>query len=783
MFTLGGRSALFVGVAGGAFLWACTASAANVAPASSEASASALEEVVVTARRREENLQTVPVSITAISSETLQARNVFTLAKVARIAPNVTMYETTGTVGVAGAFIRGIGYSENQIGQDSPIGFYIDGVAAGRVSVAAMDLVEPERVEVLRGPQGTLFGRNTTGGAFLVTTHQPRDEFGGMVKASYGTFHAQRFQARIDTGLLGDSGVKMTFAYAHRQNDGTRDAGLKPSSLDPGAKTDDAYFIKAMGDWDQFTATLTADYSRMTGVPARTQVVDAPANERTYLALSPTYGGNTYPLTTSALGYNKYDAYGGEQWVWNEGLGLTLAYKVNDALTFKSISGLRAYKRNDPTAYGPTDLRGNFGTVAAPRIQSSEGVYSLAARGQGQRQTSEELQALGNVSDFDYVAGFYYFKENAWDYGVTRIPFVAASGLTATDSITNRLYTATSKSVAAFSQVDYRPAFLDRKLELSGGVRWTKDTRHFRQTQAFVRNVDLSGKNTSFLASANYQWTSGLMTYARYTTGYRSGGFNARSPNGTNPLFTPEHIKSLELGFKWSGIDNRVRLNGSVFRNKYRDLQVSQYTPPTINTSGGGGSINANANYKGFELELLVAPVERLTINAAVGYLDPDYKSYPTGLIAGAVSPGCTALRDSTGAINGQDCAATAKFTTIAKKTGNIGASYALPDTGYGELSFRADYSYKGHTDFGTFNTVSTPFQNVIQGKAYGLLSARIALSDIPLAGGRVHGQISIYGDNLTNKDYVVQGVDIGFAALQVFGEPRTIGIEGKVEF
>jgi iron complex outermembrane receptor protein len=142
-----------------------------------------LEEIVVTARRREENLQTTPVAITAVTNETLERRNIVTLEGISRLAPSLQVYQTSGGLGSAGTFMRGIGYADNIPGQDSPIGVYVDGVIAGRNGVAMMTLVEPQRVEVLRGPQGTLFGRNTTGGAILITSHVPSDEFSGMVKA------------------------------------------------------------------------------------------------------------------------------------------------------------------------------------------------------------------------------------------------------------------------------------------------------------------------------------------------------------------------------------------------------------------------------------------------------------------------------------------------------------------------------------------------------------------------------------------------------------------------
>ena len=226
-----------------------------------------------------------------------------------------------------------------------------------------------------------------------------------------------------------------------------------------------------------------------------------------------------------------------------------------------------------------------------------------------------------------------------------------------------------------------------------------------------------------------------------------------------------------------------MRVNGAAYYNKYRNLQVPQFAPPTGTTSGGSTAVNANATYKGFELEAEAVPVEGLTLNASVGYVDPVYKRFPKGLEGGVISGGCSAITNPAGATTGQDCAKIAKFNYFPNTTIGLGASYVLPKTSYGEWSFRTDYAWKSHVYGGTFNLPSTPFQNSIYQKAYGLLSARIALSEIPLAGGDTTAQIALYGENLTNKKYIVQGIDYGFMATAVFGDRRTVGIEGKVNF
>jgi iron complex outermembrane receptor protein len=776
------RRLWMIGCCAAAFAGAAQAQEPGAAPAGEERAATGLEEIVVTARRREENLQATPVAITAISAETLEARNVVSLESIAQIAPSVVTYQSSGAIGAAASFIRGIGYTEFVLGQDAPVGIYVDGVYHGRNNVAVLQMVQPERVEVLRGPQGTLFGRNTTGGAISITSRTPGDDFGGMAKASYGSFRASSFQARVDSGLIGDSGIKLSAAYQHRQQDGTTNDLQQPRDRDPGAYRGDAYWLKAVGEWGAFSASFTADYNEITGTPPALQIIDATAPTRNFIALSPTYGGTPYTITRTPQFTFPGLGYAGPQRIWDQGLALTLNYEISDHLTLKSISALRAYKRNDPVIYGPSNLRGNFGTVAAPRIAELPGIYNITPRNSSQRQWTEEVQLLGSSGDFDYVAGFFYLHETGWEVGRSRLPSGITAAGTAVDFASVLDYDIVNKSVAGFGQVNWRPSALDQKLELTGGVRWTKDTKDLTQRSTVLRTGALSTKNTSFLASVKYQWTPDVMTYARFSTGYRSGGFAVRAAANVNSVYTPEKLKSWEAGFKAEALDRRVRLNGAAFYNKYRDLQVTRFIPISQQDTGGNTPVNANATYKGFELELTAVPVDGLTLNATLGYVDPKYKTYPVALLAGgALTAGCTSIV-SNGVAVAQNCADVAVFSSVPKTTLNIGASYEFGETGYGKWSVRADYVYTGKTRFGSVNNPATNFTLLAARKGYGLVSGRFQLSDIPLSG-HARGQLALFGDNLTNKKYSTNTIDWGFMSTSLWGARRTVGVEGKVEF
>jgi iron complex outermembrane receptor protein len=317
---------------------------------------------------------------------------------------------------------------------------------------------------------------------------------------------------------------------------------------------------------------------------------------------------------------------------------------------------------------------------------------------------------------------------------------------------------------------------------VTADIRYTKDKRDFLETGSFPHDVNIDNHNTSYLISGTYQWTDHAMTYIRYSTGYRAGGLNARAPATGDPIYLPEKLKSLEIGFKVDAFDRRLRINGAAYHNKYRDLQTGGFVPPTSGSVGGNAAINANAKYSGYELEVQAIPVDGLTLTVSVGQVDAEYENYPTALTAGAVNPGCTPIRNAAGVLTAQDCAATAKFLFFPKTTVDLTANYTAPATPYGVWSIYAAYSYKSTIQSSTFLLPSAPYQQLIAQSPYGLLSARIELSDIPISGN-VRAQLALFGDNLTDKIYNTQGIDFSTYATANWSIGRTVGIEGKINF
>ena len=733
-----------------------------------------IEEIVVTARKREESLQDTPIAVTAVSAETIEARGIENFVDISKITPNMKVHDTPGGLGAAAVYMRGIGYGDNIIGNDAPFGFYIDGVPYGRISTAAMDIVEPDSVQVLRGPQGTLFGRNTTGGAIVIQTHTPTDDFSGVVRGTLGSFDERSIRARVDSGLIGGSGIKASFAYQHRERDGIQDNVGVPDRLDLGAQHSDAYWGKIVGDWDRFRVTISADYTKLGGVPVQIQLVDGTPAFLAFLANSPLYGGNTIPVTTDPLFRIENYTDPIPQKIVQKGVQANLEYDINDNLTAKVIAAARAYRRDDTNNYGPSDLRG---PATDGTIHTWPGWYGFIDRFQTQNQKTLEVQLLGNYDTINFALGGFYFDEHARDFGTTRLPSVISPTL-AFDFIGPRDYTVDSKSKAAFAQIDWRPGFLGEKLELTAGVRYTDDSRDFVQVQPLARALDLKGDNWSYLFGANYQFSEALMAYAKYSTGYRAGGFNARTTAATiSPVYKPEKIDAYEAGFKFEGFDRRVRLNVAAFYNKYNDLQVAQFAPPSGSSGGGNVNVNANAEYKGFEIEATVIPVNGLTLSGSYGYTHSEYKQFPTPITGGVLKPGCEAISGVDGI---QNCAAIQLFQNLPDTQWDVSAIYEFPPADFGTVSLSVNYAW----------TASAPgvlvkgsiFEDSLFNRSYGLLGARFAVADIPI-NGDVTGTLALFGRNLTDRRYSTASIDFGYAASQNFPERRTMGIEAKVEF
>ncbi|TZG27316.1 TonB-dependent receptor [Sphingomonas montanisoli] len=807
-------AAIALAVANGSAL-AQTASASQ-----SDGEPATLQDIVVTARRQSESLQKTPIAITALDNKTLEKMNVQSVDKVAQVAPNLIISQQSSSLSAASITIRGIGQTDPSLGLDTAVGIYLDGVYVARSAGSLFDLVDVERIEVLRGPQGTLFGRNTTGGAIQLLSKKPQDEFGVSAKVGYGTRRNLSGKIRIDTGELGDSGISASATYLHRQRNGYFNNFLTPKSKDPGALNVDAFGVGIRGDFGQFQLNYAFDWDDRVGTSAFFQTVALGADARTYYGRSASLGGaplqfvgpnirlNSGLQQPSGLPGNNY----GSQ-TRSQGHSLTASYEVSDAFTIKSITGYRKLlMKNSLSLSGQGDLKGRVLDFTSPTLTSIKSVspYNGFNSPQRQRQFSEELQLLGSTGDFSYVLGAYYFRErvsenNNQNLTLVLSPFalpflgiptavrdaLVAQNIDLIGLGTSPLaaYRQTSKSYAAFGQLSWKPQALDEKLEVTGGIRYTKDKKNTTIANATngVPNASntsqgISFENTAFLGSLSYQVAPAALVYAKASTGYKSGGFNPRAdgictaptvtgacPGGTYRLnsFKPEKLTSYEAGAKLDLFDRRLRINAAAFLSKYDDLQVPQFA------AGSGGAttllVNAGkAEFKGVELEITALPARGLTLSGSMGYTDPKYKQF-------------LFLNPNTNTVS--DIAATARFPNVAKFNSNLAADYTFAPMSMGVLSARVAYAYRSKIFYHPNDAVN-PFQRDIAGPPTNTVSARIALSEIAL-GGRAKGEIALSGDNLLNEDQVLYGIDFGSLGFggKLYAEPRRFLVEFKVEY
>ena len=739
-----------------------------------------LEDIIVTVQKRSENLQETPLAVSALTAETIERRGITDVSSLTATAPNLTVTTTGASTSNIALFIRGIGESETILTVDSPVGLYVDGIVLGRSSGAVFDLVDLERVEVLRGPQGTLYGRNTTGGAVNLISKRPSNDFRADFFASYGNLDAIQLKGGIDTGEWGNSGISARLTYLHKQRSGYVDNVLARDARDPGAYNVDAFRVALRYDkGGAVRLNYAYDFNDRRSVANPTQLAVARPDILAYASASAALGGAPLQISRDRLKSLRLDADGSIK-DRVTGHGLTAEIDLGENLMLRSLTGHRRWSNsvvNDQDGNG-----GLVGYVVDPALLAGGPFTPLGIQPislfnltfeRGQRQWTQELNLIGKIGDaVDFVLGGFYFREVAHESNPTFLTYIlpsptpieAAPGVFVDSYGVNLAstfdYRFKSRSKALFGQVTAR---LGDRMSATGGLRYTRDDRHLRQKQPYVRDLDRDFEKLNWAATLDYRWNDDLMTYARVATGYKAGGFNARSQNDG---FQPENLTSYEVGLKSEWFDRHLRFNLTLFHADHRDVQVGQFL------AGSGGSVGITVNagkaeYNGIEAEWTALLGDRLTINGNFGYVDRKYKSF---IIR---NPADDQLID---------IAKSAHFIYSAGTTANVGAEYRFGDMGIGTLSARLDYSYRSRTYFHS-TTILNPFNDTLSDGKVGLLDGRVTLADMRLADCKA--QLSGWVRNITNKDYLLGAVDFGSLGLGTVGyaPPRTYGIDLRMEF
>jgi len=434
-----------------------------------------------------------------------------------------------------------------------------------------------------------------------------------------------------------------------------------------------------------------------------------------------------------------------------KGHSLTAAWDVNDELQVKSITAYRTLvdrQNTDLSGGGSVDLREFGGGIVT--LFSTNGLY------QAQNQFSQELQVVSTQDHLDWVAGLYYFREHVESStGQTVAPSLGA--------FNSSSYTVRNSAKAAYGQATYTPAF-DDNLHLTLGLRTTSDNRAVSLVDTTGASGDFSHgyHNMSGGATVAYDITPDLNTYAKYSRGYTSGGFNARTSVANQRPFDPEFVKAYEIGMKSQLLDHRLTFNAACFINKFSDLQLSQFVP----SSAGAETVVSNvgkATISGVELEIMAVPLEGLTVDLNYGFLDLKYDEYMFASEANHFVP--------------VDVSGSAHFPTASKQSISLGVQYDFEPFSFGALSARVDVAYNSGYKH---DTLDTEFDKYTQSGAFTLVNGRVTLAQVDVGAGNL--EFSAWGKNLLDKEYRTYGIGsfgapLGFAGA-VYNEPRSFGLD-----
>lgn len=791
------------------------AQGSSVSPATSAADrGSTLEEVVVTATKRETNLQKTPISITVIGSEALQNRHVESLINLQdgsipslRIA-TFEARQSALTIGIRGI----VPFDANQTARDQGVGVYIDGVYLGRQQGLNAALFDVDRIEVLRGPQGTLFGRNTEGGALSIVTKAPSGVFGGRIVAGLGNFGSYNAELHQDFQTFANVAVKVDALIQHQ------DPTIKnPASGQAGWNQYDRKGIRVSGLYkptDAFSALVSVDYAKDENTPFFSQLVSfnpygkrvrtlaelqagpAGAPAGTINPLAPLVKVRTDRQSVSDIGtvqQPSLDETGGAS--------IVLKYKVSPDLELRSITAARAVGTNQWDNSG-IESRNVFAPNALFGRYSLSDLY--------QRQVSQEFQAVGSYTgfggDLTYVAGAYYFNEhvkesaaspitNQWNADGTAFTIRSSYGTSTAGATTAgwergtrfiiRASQADAESYAAYGQGTYTPASI-QALHLTLGGRVTKDKRNgtLYVVNAKPTNFPFNYDKTRFdpLVNLSYDAAQNISLYAKYSTGYRAGGANDRSQ--TFQAFDAEEVKAYEVGAKMDLLDRRLRVNLAAYA---MDRDKSQIDFDNVDTTPGSPTQGAHteetrnspgtAKIRGFEAEVTARVMDGMTVGVSYAYTDVSIPSAPFPFPGNADVPLGTPFP-----------------VNVVYTPPNAASAYIDYERPLGKLTLRshldanyADAQYAFQSEFADVSPTGRLVQSVaVKTDSSFIVNGNVALADINVGGGAATASLSFWIRNLLDESHIyrISAANRGtIGDYANFNPPRTYGVELRVKF
>lgn len=697
-----------------------------------------VEEVVVTARRIEENLQSVPIAVTALTAEQLATREVTDVEALANVAPNLEIVPGQANSLTLAINIRGQVEDTNVPTVDPAVGLFLDGNYIARVTGANLNLVDVERVEVLRGPQGTLFGRNTIGGAINIVPNKPEKSHGGSVEVVAGNYDRYTLTGVVNAPVLGDNGA-VRIAAQHTEHSGY----ARTVVLDKELNDDDTDFLRAQfrlapGDrWDLNLALDVSDTS-MGNQWITMLAATAPA---TLLPAASGNPGDSMENYRDPVTRRTHASYAGGFDSRTRGAAATLTWP----LATHTIKGIVAFRDLDLTILG-TDLDGTPYDVSTQLRQD-----------QAETQESFELQSFGRAPGgrLAWIGGLYYFDERSERTGLAN---TLAPISTVLNSNSGNIHN-TSRSAYLQLTAELTPTW-----RLQAGARHVRDTRQLTSfNKRFHQGVETCSlaaeirdspdvcratlpprkfEYAPFNLSIDHSAGMNLLWYAKFSRGQRAGGYNFRVTESLGTLpFDPEIVDAWELGLKSDLLDRRLRLNAALFRTDYEDIQLSQVAldatqrPVVINVNAGSARID------GAELEV-TASLRRAVLAVAVGYVDARYTELDPDVI---------------------DVALDSEFRNTPEWT--VSAAVDLPfEFGGAASKLHVDYSWRDDVYYGGDPLARRDAIGVVNAR----WSTRLTASGLDFA---------IWCKNVADRRYILRalGGSNGFVRA-LPADPRTFG-------
>jgi iron complex outermembrane receptor protein len=719
------------------------------------AQGSGIEEIVVTAERREEKLRDVPIAVTSFNAATLENRAITDIRGIQGFAPNVALVQSPGYQTETDLVVRG-GVTINPAPYwDPTVGLYVDGVFIPKAIGNVTDLADIDHIEILRGPQGTLYGRNSLGGAVNVMTKKPTGQFDGYISAGAGNYGSTNFRGMLDLPKLGIFSIQLSGVL--QGHDGYIDAVADPYHSPLASKP--------------YLGAYNSVNSQAGRIAIRADVTDDItldyAYDISYQKDTPNYSQLTYTTLPFLAPYIQ-NAQGPSAGATNNGgylstrpfeiadvraHSLTATWDVSDELTLKSISGLRwiSWSNN-------LDLDGSPLNIAGTELFSH---YHSA---------SEELQASGQIDRFHYTVGAFYFDDGGYTYNPQQ--FFGAFGPTGVTY--NSQYGYGTQNYAGYGQVDYVPPVLDDKLTVTFGLRYNNETKFGSRFESLTTggativnipriNASKNYDSTTPTAVLKYAVTEDVNVYAKFAEGFKSGGFNGEAPTAAESVipFAPESVDEYEVGLKSRWLDGKLNVNLAGFYDRHSDLQLSVFLG-----NGSAASVVRNAgsaDISGVEFDFQALPVSWLSLTGAVGYLNTTYNTFIDG---------------------GVNVANDRAFPYAPQFTASMSGDATLMDNDIGQLHLIVDYRHSDAYYQYPYSFSANPainggyYAGATKASPQNIFDARLRLTGIDVPDGTV--DVEMWGKNIFNDKYRINGIpfppSFGSITLSYFGDPPTFG-------